>query len=379
MKKVGIMTFHASHNCGSMLQAFALQTAIEELGYQPEIINFSNDGQQTLYSVNFQNNNLKGIVKNILIFPHRKRIKKVYQSYEIFMRKTFKLSQNNYSNLEELNENDLKYDMYVCGSDQIWNITISDGDDAYFLPFVKKHKKIAYAPSFGAKNINVYATNIEKYKNYLKDFKFLSIRENNGSKWLLDLINKKVPVVLDPTLIIDKKNYYKLEQETGISGRYIFYYAPGYMTEITSFVEKISKKYNLPVIVWNSKQYYVKGLNKKGFKLPVNENPGIYLTLIKNAELVITTSFHGSIFSTIYKKNFWIMKNGGMHGDDERVLTLIKELDLEDRLIVPNYDDNFDYFKAVNYKQYDANLIKLRKKSIDYLSKALGDSNETSK
>lgn len=379
MKKVGIITFHASHNCGSMLQAFAIQTVIEEIGYQSEIINFSNYGQQQLYSNHYQNDNLKGIIKNMLIFPHRKRIEMVYNSYEDFIKNTFKLSKKKYSKLEELNENNLKYNMYVCGSDQIWNITIPDSDDAYFLPFVKKHKKIAYAPSFGAKNLKTYATNLEKYRNYLKSFDFLSIREKNGSKWLLDLIDREVPVVLDPTLIIDKRKYELLEQESGINGKYIFYYAPGYMKEITSFVEKLSKKYNLPVIVWNSKQYYIKGLKRKSFSLPINENPGIYLSLIKNAELVITTSFHGSIFSTIYKKNFWIMKNGGMYGDDDRVLTLVKELSLENRLIIPDFDDNFDYLRSVDYKQYDKNLIRLKNKSVNYLIEALGDSDERNK
>ena len=105
------------------------------------------------------------------------------------------------------------------------------------------------------------------------------------------------------------------------------------------------------------------------FKLPDIENPAVYLNLIKNATLVITTSFHGTIFSSIFNRNFWTIKNGGMFGTDDRVLTLVKNLNLEDRLISMEFDEEFDYLKNKNYEEYNKQLKKLKKVSFDYIEK----------
>ena len=108
-----------------------------------------------------------------------------------------------------------------------------------------------------------------------------------------------------------------------------------------------------------------------GFKLPKYESPAVYLSLIKNAELVITTSFHGTIFSTIYRKKFFTIKNGGMFGDDDRVKTLIEQLGIEDRLIPIAFNDSYDYLAPVNYETYEKNLPKLRKKAKDYIEREI--------
>lgn len=379
MNRIGLLTFHASHNCGSMLQTYALQHTVKEMGNEIEIIDFSNKGQKELYNIFYKNNNIKNLIKNMIILPKIKRIKKISNSYNKFMEKNFILSKKKYENVMELDESKLLYNTYICGSDQIWNITLVDGDDAYFLPFVKNMRKIAYAPSFGAKNPCVYAKDINKYIEYLNDFDYLSVREINGQKWIKEMINKEVQVVLDPTLLLKVKDYEKIEQEVSVPEKFIFYYAPGYYNEINKFVDKVSKKYNLPVIVFNSKQYFVKGLKKFNFILPDDENPGVYLYLMKKAELVFTTSFHGTIFSTIYNKKFWTLKNGGMYGDDDRVRTLITQLSMEERLIVPQFDDNFEYLQEVDYNKYYEKLDELQSESIKYLKEALdinGGNNE---
>ena len=135
-KKVGIMTFHNSYNCGSMLQCYALQTVLKKLGIRSEVIDFSNEGQQNVYSVFSKNNTIKNIVKNILIFSHAKKIKKNFLSYEEFKNNYFNLTKNSFKNMVDLES--LNYDIVITGSDQVWNITIEDGDDAYFLPWLKK-------------------------------------------------------------------------------------------------------------------------------------------------------------------------------------------------------------------------------------------------
>lgn len=140
-KKIGIITFHNSYNCGSMLQAFALQQVINRLtGRKSEIVDFSNEGQQKLYSVRQPNDSLKNVIKNIILAPWFKRIARNYESYERFKKNNFRLS--NFPIHKSADLSDADYDIVVAGSDQVWNITIEDGDDAYFLPWVKLAKKL---------------------------------------------------------------------------------------------------------------------------------------------------------------------------------------------------------------------------------------------
>ncbi len=163
-----------------------------------------------MYAAYFKNDSVKNIIKNIILFPHRKRIKNNNQKYEAFKNRIFKLSRS-YGRMDELKDDG--YETVIAGSDQIWNITIADGDDAYFLPWVKNAKKVAYAPSLGAKNILKCADNPEKYKKMIDDFDALSIRENNGRKWIKDLCGKDVPVLLDPTLLLEREDYEKIENK----------------------------------------------------------------------------------------------------------------------------------------------------------------------
>lgn len=374
-KRVGIITFHHSYNCGSMLQTFALQSVIEQLGYKAEIIDFSNAGQKQLYSVTKPNNSIINILKNIILFPYKARIKKNFDSFEEFKNTEFHLSPESYSRMEQLT--DSRYFFVVTGSDQVWNITIEDGDDAYYLPWVKKARKVAYAPSFGAKNVMKYADNPEKYKTYLSDFKALSIREENGKRWIKDLVGKDVPVLLDPTLLLDASAYDRIaDKSLNLPDKYIFFYSPSYQKDIVHLVECVSKKYHLPVIAFNTKTFYVKGMQRTGFKLPEIENPRSYLTLIKKATLIMTTSFHGTVFPTIFRKRVWVIKNGGMFGDDDRVKTLINELGIEDRLIPIEYKEYFNYMKMVDYSYYDKELPILQNMAIQFLKDSLDTTNE---
>ena len=306
MKKVGIITFHNSYNCGSMLETYAMQEIIKKGGLNPEIVNFSSQGQIKLYNAWFENNSIKNIVKNILISSHINKIKNNNKKYVEFQKKYFKLS-NFTSDSSSLKDND--YDTVISGSDQIWNITIDDYDDAYFLNWVKSAKKVAYSPSFGSKNILRYSNDPDKYKRFILSYDAVSIRENNGKKWTKELTGLDVPVLLDPTLLLDRNDYEKLvARDVETPGEYIFFYSPGFNNEICKYVKTVADKYNMKVITWSSKQYYVKNIKKYGFELPKYENPEMYLYLIKNAKLIFTTSYHGTIFSTIFKKKFYTIK-----------------------------------------------------------------------
>ena len=378
-KKIGIITFHASYNCGSMLQAYALQRFLEKNGYCPEIVDFSSEGQRRLYSMYSKKITVKNMVRNAIFWSHRKRIENNYKCYENFKQQYFNLTSYNAAHQSQIVDN---YVAVVAGADQIWNITIADYDDAYFLPWVIKSKRIAYAPSFGAKNISEHTDDVEKYKRFLNEFDYLSIRENNGKQWIYDLIGKDVPVVLDPTLIIEPEDYDKITScSLKLPEKYIFYYSPTYSVKHNLLVRKISKKYGLPVIGFNSKSFYLRGMNFQNIILPDFEDPTAYLQLMKNATMVITTSFHGSIFSTVFNRNFWVIKNGGMYGKDDRVLTLLRTMGLEARFISEVFDKNFDYMVNVDYKgvEHMSGLNQARAFSQKYLLSALESCNETNK
>jgi hypothetical protein len=355
-----------------MLQAFALQTVVSKMGYQAQLINFSNRGQRLLYHPFQRGLNPKTVIKNMIALLHHRQLQRNAICYEAFISKNFKLGDGDWSEYNQLTDDG--YDAVICGSDQVWNVTIDDSDDAYFLPWVTKAKKIAYATSFGARNIAKHSRHPQKYASYIKAFDSVSIRENNGRKWIREFTGLEVPVVLDPTLLLDADDYDSVEDATvSIPDKYIFYYSPNYDRDINKLVKQISDKYRLPVICFNTKAFFVKGMDTLGFSLPEREDPSVYLHLMKNASLIITTSFHGTIFSTMYEKPFWTVKNGSMFEDDDRVLTLMDSLDLKDRLTPISFDPNKDYLAKKDYSAYRRLRHELREISFAFLRKALED------
>ena len=354
-----------------MLESFAMNKIVNSIGYNSEIINYSSKGQLQLYKSLFPWNSLKNIIKNIVLLPHKSKLDTNNKKYQEFKQKYMSLSSNKIQTEEQIKE--LNYSAFIAGSDQIWNVTIEDYNDVYFLPWVKNTLKIAYAPSFGAKNPSKYdSKRIKTYKKFLQDFDFLSIRENNGQKWIKEISGRDAEVVLDPTLLLPIEEYNKLERtDINLPEQYIFFYSPGFDLDICDFVKKVSKKYNLPVITWSAKPYYVKGVQRYGFELPDYEDPSTYLTLIKNATLVFTTSFHGTIFSSLYRKKFFVLKNGGMYGTDDRVITLVDKLKLNKHLIEYKFNKEFDYLREPDYSDFEKALKIEKEKSLKFLESSL--------
>lgn len=384
MKKnnIGIITFHNSNNCGSMLESFAMNRIFNSIGFDSEIINYSSEGQQQLYKSLFPWNSPKNIIKNILLLPHKKRLDRNNGKYQEFKQRYMSLNSQDIQTDAQVCK--LTYDAVIAGSDQIWNVTIEDYNDVYFLPWVQGGLKIAYAPSFGAKNPAKYKpSRITKYSDFLNGFDYISVRENNGQKWIKEISGRDAKVVLDPTLLLPIDEYRRLERKNmKLPEKYIFFYSPGFSLDICRFVKQVSEKYNLPVITWSAKPFYIKSVWRYGFKLPNYEDPSTYLTLIKNATLVFTTSFHGTIFSSLYHKKFFVLKNGGMYGTDDRVITLVDKLKLGDHLIEYNFNEEFDYLVESDYAEFDRALEKEKKKSTDFLKSSLSrleEKNEKSK
>ncbi|OOE77925.1 hypothetical protein BZG72_16005, partial [Salinivibrio sp. PR6] len=365
------ITYHASHNIGSMLQTYALQYLVKaRYNKDVEIVNFSSEGQRNMYSMFPKPKNHKGLVKlaiNLFSYPI---LKSRFNDFECFINNEFQLSKNSYKAESELAKLHDAYDYIVAGSDQIWNVNCDDFSDAYFVPFKTRAKKIAYAPSLGGRNILNSNVDLKKYKDYIGDFDCLSVRERNGKKWMEELSGQRFEVVADPTILVERDVWETLVPKDEYPEKYIFFYGVPFSSETYDFMSKISKKLDLPVVMLDAKSYIYRGNFIRGFKLWKSSSPVDYLGLIKNASLVITTSFHGSIFSTIFKKNFWAVTFKETNVDDDRIKVLFEQLGLESRLIYIEEYENYDLMRKVDYSSYEKKISEFRAHSFSFLDKA---------
>lgn len=373
MKKLGLITFHRSHNCGSILQAYALQTVLKDkFQIDNELIDFSNAGQQRYYATLVSIQKPKDILKNLVFGLFYIPIDRHRKEYDAYIRKIFQLSDKFYQTDEELEGIEDNYSAVVCGSDQIWNTRCSDADDAYYLSFVHHTPKIAYAASMGANNILGKGAEIEQhYRELVNDFDAVSVRETNAKKWLEQLTGREIPITADPTLLLERNDWENLCRERLYKGKYIFYYSFGYDPYYTEIVRKVSKETGMPVIVLDAKNWVKQKLFMKGIKLSKHSGPDVFLTLIRDADIVITSSLHGTIFSTIFQKCFWYLKpkNYERLSDDadDRAVSLLTQLGLMDRYVTEKELLEKGIFTMPNYTKKNAQVEELRQESFNFI------------
>ena len=366
--RIGLLTFHASYNNGSMLQAYALQNVLKNrYGIEAEIINFSNGEQKRMYSIFYAPRKLKDVFRNALNALFWKSIHDHNKDYIKFSCDNLLVSKKRYATLHELENENFAYKLVIAGSDQVWNINAKDFDDAYFLPFIKGIPKIAYAVSLGATNPN-FCADKNKYAEYMQSFAAISVREGNAKKWLEMLGNSSIMICVDPTLLLPKLEWEKLVGEREVKGKYIFWYTRIYKKEIRDIVLQIGKKYGMPVYVMDAKEWSRRGLYLKGIKLVRKGGPSSYLSLIKNAEMVITSSFHGTVFSYIFNKNFWYLNIHDFETTDDRATHLLSQLGLQDRYVGKREILGKDLLRAPDYLQKGLITDQINK-SFDYLGK----------
>lgn len=351
--KIGILTFHCAHNYGAVLQCYALQEFLKGLGHDVEIIDYRPNYLLAPYKI------FKASRTGSLIFRIKSFIKSLLTLRRSYIRhKKFYNFINNYLNLsKERNHIPDKYDVYITGSDQIWNPQITNGFDSnYFAEysFPKGHKiYISYAASMEAKKLSDLEANY--YKNHLNNFDFISVREKTLSDLLQPLTNKKITTVLDPTLIVDKKAWDRLAILPKNKHKYILVYQVRTHKCVLKIAKKIADKFNAKIIeigAWVD--LYDKKYREEG------KSPEEFIGYVKNSLLVITTSFHGTIFSIINEKPFYYIDLG--INIDSRVRSLLNDLNLESRIILK--DSDFSYssidYSEVKYKLHD-NIVLSRK------------------
>jgi hypothetical protein len=231
-----------------------------------------------------------------------------------------------------------------------------DFDKAFYLPWVKRAKKVAYAPSFGSLDVHKYANIIRRYLN---DFYTLSCREDVNSSRLSKIVDKEVALCADPVLLIEEHHWSELAGDATVKQDYIFYYSWSYNSDkLNMFVCNQAKKFNLPVYVVDARKWSNANIFKYDFILPERSGPDVFLNLMKYAKLVFVESFHGVIFSFIFKRHFWLLEAKDNKTLDYRLDGVLAQLGVMDRLLRPSSFSSTDIQKQIKYNEIDSGLLE---------------------
>lgn len=299
--KIGILTFHASHNFGSMLQAYALKTYLSQENNDVEIINFRTENQKDIYAVLTKRKGFKYILKNLYSLSKYYYLKKKYDLFEDFLKIELECEQE-LTTAEQINEQN--FDVIIAGSDQIWNISTNDFEWIYFLENLSA-KKYSYAASCGP--ISVDPQNQVRLYGDLEKFEAISVRDYSTKQFVENNSNQKAVIVCDPVMLLDKNTWITLGQQASkcnLPDKYIFFYTLSCDNRMKKIVIQLSKKLNLPIVVPHN-------TNQNDLFMPAKRilvsGPKEFLHLIRHATIVVTSSFHAMQFSLIYNKIFYLI------------------------------------------------------------------------
>lgn len=358
MKHFGILTFHFSDNYGAVLQCYALRKIINSFsGCCADVISFNPGRKEGWYDEDDLQNQYKKKLENFRNFNYVET----------------KISPKDFDNIYEIAQE--KYDGFIVGSDQVWNTSFSFFHTAYLLDFVDDNKrKISYAASVGLDPAHPRMKK-DVFEKYIPRFDYLSVREKTHEKFIAQFTDKTVETVLDPTFLLTAKDYDCLieNMENAEEQDFIFFYYLKHDSTTPlacSFVNMLSRKYNLKII-----HFYVE-MPEQTFKNESRsfyfEGPKDFIWYIKHAKIVVTNSFHGTVFSILYHKPFYTYIVKSMQA---RVLDLLGGLGLENRLVrghKPLQEVDFE----IEYDRVDALLEKKRSASLAFLKRAVGVDDE---
>ena len=365
-KKIGIVTFHNAHNYGAVLQVLALQDVLSKKN-NVKIINFKNkaiDDVYKIFRVNKKNifTMCRSLIGDLIYYN---KDKNRYKNFNNFINKKLNLSKE-YKDENQIKNNPPELDIYITGSDQVWNYSIAKNIDIYTLNFGPKSiKRISYAASIGEDTL--YEDYIEEYKNNISKLDAISVREKSAQTYIQKLINKEVALTLDPTLLIKKEEWDKYIIDIKEKNeKYIFAYIVEENEEFYKILNYLSKITGYKIIHTGRRNNNINNILENAY----TKGPLDFISLIKNAEYVVATSFHATVFSILYHKKFWIIphvKTGS------RVTSLLETLGIKDRAI-----NSFEEFKtkkfdkSIDYEKVDKILDEERDKSKKWLENAIG-------
>ena len=359
--KIACLTFHNSSNYGAVLQTYALQETVKALGHDYIILNYSNAEKLKFDSLCKWNKEMSlfNYLYKLLSLPYtwtRKR-KFIY-----FSNQYLNVSLKYKTLLDLINIGGL-YDVYICGSDQVWNASMVRNDPAYFLSFVEKKKKISYAASFGSSMFSMQDELF--YKENINNIDCISVREQTGVVLVKKYSNREALLVLDPTLLLNRNVWGKLITENK-RGRYILTYRLSKNIEMQKFVQRLQCQTGLKVI--GISRGIVPMLRENSYEIP---SPQEFVTLFAHATYVVTDSFHGTAFSVNFNKIFFSFIKGN-RGDstNSRLADFLECMSLKDRLftVCPEREINLD---RPDFTGCNACMEQWRKDSISFLESSI--------
>lgn len=318
--KIGILTFHRAYNYGAVLQAFALQQALKKIGADSEIIEYvgaKEREQIKLFHVPKGMGLKRGIKK---IGKDFYRMGK-HRKFDRFLSKQMTLSPGSYNTFEQMEELDRqsRYDSYVVGSDQVWNDEIiGEERTTFLLSFVSDDcKRNSYAASMGSCVPDEEQARL--YQKELSKYRVLTVRENSALDAFPFLRENNAQVVLDPTLLLEKEDYAAIASKRLVKRKYAFLYTVPQADRLRDFAKDYCRQHGLVLIDI-----------KKSFKAFLKSAPEDWLSLMLNADMVFTNSFHGTAFSVIMQKPF-VTEVNSPKTKNCRSYDLLEKLDLLNR------------------------------------------------
>ena len=381
--KVGTITFHGSHNYGSVLQAYALQEYTKKLldSYhvpcEYQILNYRSKLQKDLYSApGFDS--LVNILKTLMYIPYKKQLDIQHRKFESFIAEYLQTTEE-FSSVNGLNEIASRFDILMAGSDQIWNVRAKDFSFAYLFPGCSA-RKISYAASLGPLKIDWERYDENKFKELLDRFSLISTREKMSRDMLFEVSGQKeIEILPDPVLLLDVHEWRKIQSDVvpgkmrprimkpgnmdpETSREYIFFYCLEPSGEHIRIARILSKKLGLPVVTakYRNRYDYINPFIKR-----YDAGPCDFLSLIDHSAVVLTSSFHGTLFSMIYGKPFYVIN--GM--EDGRIRDILTAFHAEKNNIPYGIREIFMRPEVQNTEKL---IAAERNKAKQYLIKALG-------
>lgn len=374
-RKTATITFHAAHNYGSMLQAYALQQTLLSMGVDNEIINFRTERQKNFYPNPLELQNVGWFKKfkffafNLLIRGYKDSLFKKYKLFEDFLCHNLILTKE-YATSDEIKTALPNYDYYITGSDQCWNTYCGDFDWAYYLDFTDSENKISYASSFGSTAPN---EEIQRIKEEVSKFKVISVRESGSADYIKKTSGISVEIMPDPTFLIPNFRWVELAGDSPIiKVPYIFVYTPFARHGTIEIAKRLSRKTGFSIVISNepTSKDLIKLLLKKNIIFKMGVGPIEFLNLIKNARYVVTGSFHAVVFSLIFRTPFLAVD--GLK--DNRMSELLSRFGCKDMAIeFRGNDKSFINKYLINVPEKVTDIINTeRNKAMYFLRHALG-------
>ncbi|KXX85126.1 polysaccharide pyruvyl transferase family protein [Bacillus cereus] len=362
MKKAEIITYHFVPNYGAVLQVYALQKILRQYVDNVEILDYRPKAINSTYAP-INTNTIKSLISTILSLPSylNKRSK-----FRLFEKEYLNLSKNRYEVSKDIVGLDADY--VFLGSDQVWNFEITDGFDPVYFGRIKESKAskvISYAASLGKGTLSQGEITI--FEEVLRNVDSISVREREAANLLTQCTDKNIEVVLDPTLLLSKEEWNVIPSNANY-GEYVLLYTLADYKETREMAKKIAEYKGIKVIEISGKRKNIK--HKYSHTVLYNAGPIEFLSLIKNAEFVVTDSFHGTAFSVNFNKQFVTIPHKTRGG---RMLGLLQKLNLEHRLTEVFQETLCS--EKIEFDQANALLESERNISIKFIERSLRGDN----